>query len=117
MEFDDLFNDDDMTFLEPIKLSKDEFIIKTKKLIEDIMQEYGQCFESYNPEIQDPPNCNRCHGWTQIEQGGETVDCYVCNGEGIIKYAELNKERFVQFLEESILFNDFNELLSCEISE
>ena len=26
--------------------------------------------------------CDRCNGFTQIEQGGNIVDCYACNGSG-----------------------------------
>lgn len=111
-EFQDPF---DHEIYEPqeIRMTKDEFITKTKEMLNLIYNEY---VDSYR-DVEEDESCKRCGGFCYIEEGGETVECYSCNGEGVEIGRVFDKDSFVEFMEHEVMFGGqpFLELLECKI--
>ncbi len=116
MENTDIFNLDENTFSDP-ELTQEDFILKAKDVLMKIDSSYASCWYDNPVSDEDLPSCNRCGGFLYIEQGGETVDCTVCNGTGVDKGDKLFDSNKFSELMENIMFNysDFYELLSCKI--
>jgi len=119
---EDIFNTD-FTMVEnsqPPKMTKDEFIQKTRSMLQLIIDGYSSNWkDKYNEDDEESEEntCSRCGGFTQIEQGGETVDCTSCGGTGINGERVFDKETFVEFIEHDVIFGEqpFLDLLHCEI--
>lgn len=103
----------------PAPITKDEFIQKTKALLSVIMDGYKSHWSvKFNEDDDSEDNvCSRCNGFTQIEQGGDTVDCYMCNGTGASMEKVFDHDGFLEFMEHTIIFGSepFLELMECEI--
>lgn len=121
----DIFNlneFDESYFLKDPELTKDDFIKKTKELLTKIDKIYGNCWEQQeiDEDSEEYPSCTRCGGFTQIEQGGESVDCNYCRGTGIEPLEMFfNYENFSEEIKDNIIEGDTNfyELLGCKIKE
>lgn len=75
-----------------------------REALEKIKKEYKECWK-HEPRLPDEEieSCERCGGMTQIEQGGDIVDCYVCAGTGEKKAEKyFDAEQFVDFIESQI---------------
>jgi DnaJ-class molecular chaperone len=101
------------------KMTKDEFIQKTRSMLQAIMDEYSSNWkDKFDEDDESEENtCSRCGGFTQIEQGGETVDCTSCNGTGLSSERVFDTENFMEFMEHDVIFGEqpFLDLLHCEI--
>lgn len=119
---EDIFNTDFTTEInsQPPKITKDEFIQKTRSMLQAIMEEYSRSWKNKYNEVDDETGentCSRCGGFTQIEQGGETIDCTSCNGTGINYERVFDSETFLDFMEHNVIFGEqpFLDLLHCDI--
>lgn len=66
------------------QLTKDEYIQKARKFIGDLESKYMKCFQMPKGMSEDNlPDCQRCHGFTQIEEGGESIVCNSCGSTGL----------------------------------
>lgn len=111
---EDIFNTD-FTMEEnsqPPKMTKDEFIQKTRSMLQVIM-------DGYISNWKDKENtCSRCNGFLYICEGGVgAVDCPSCKGTGRINVRVFDTENFVEFIEHGVIFGEqpFLNLLHCEI--
>lgn len=118
---EDIFNTD-FTMEEnsqPPKMTKDEFIQKTRLMLQAIMDGYSSNWKGkFDEDDESEENtCTRCGGFTQIEQGGNTVDCTSCGGTGMNYERVFDTENFVEFIEHGVIFGEqpFLDLLHCEI--
>ncbi|MBK9258138.1 MAG: hypothetical protein IPM42_22085 [Saprospiraceae bacterium] len=116
---DDIFstNIDLETDSQPPKMTKDEFIAKAKKLLAKIDMKYSQHWKD-KPDDNEEAVCSRCGGFTQIEQGGDIVDCHMCKGTGEAQGERVfDSEGFLEVIEHEIMFGSepFFELINCEI--
>ena len=106
---------------QPLKMTKDEFIKKTRSLLQLILDEYGRNWEdrfTEDDEETEESTCPRCNGFLYIEQGGEgDVNCPSCNGTGVSSERVFDKETFLEFIEHDVMFGEqpFLNLLHCEI--
>ena len=104
---------------QPPKMTKDEFIQKTRSMLQTIMDGYSSNWkDKFDEDDESEENtCSRCGGFTQIEQGGETVDCTSCNGTGLSSERVFDTENFMEFMEHDVIFGEqpFLDLLHCEI--
>ena len=120
---EDIFNTD-FTMEEnsqPPKMTKDEFIQKTRSMLQAIMDGYSINWKdkySEEDEESEENTCTRCNGFLYIEQGGVgDVDCPSCNGTGLNSERVFDTENFVEFIEHDVIFGKqpFLDLLHCEI--
>ena len=120
---EDIFNTD-FTMEEnsqPPKMTKDEFIQKTRSMLQAIMDGYCSNWKdkySEEDEESEENTCTRCNGFLYIEQGGVgDVDCPSCNGTGLKSERVFDTENFVEFIEHGVIFGEqpFLDLLHCEI--
>jgi len=106
---------------QPLKMTKDEFIKKTRLLLQLILDEYGRNWKdrfTEDDEETEENTCTRCNGFLYIEQGGEgDVNCTSCNGTGVSSERVFDKETFLEFIEHDVIFGEepFLNLLHCEI--
>ena len=120
---DDIFNSDFIVDeLEAMpKMTKDEFILKTRAMLQKVWDGYGNHWHNkFNEDDESEENtCTRCGGFTQIEQGGETVDCTNCGGTGMNSERVFDTETFMEFFEHEVMFGNepFFDLIHCEIVE
>ena len=120
---EDIFNTD-FTMEEnsqPPKMTKDEFIQKTRSMLQAIMDGYSSNWKdkySEEDEESEENTCTRCNGFLYIEQGGVgDVYCPSCNGTGLNSERVFDTENFVEFIEHDVIFGKqpFLDLLHCEI--
>ena len=119
---EDIFNTD-FTMEEnsqPPKMTKDEFIQKTRSMLQAIMDGYSSNWkDKFNEDDESEENtCSRCNGFLYIcEGGGGDVDCPSCNGTGLNGERVFDTENFVEFIEHGVIFGEqpFLDLLHCEI--
>ena len=79
----------DMTAEEIALLIREKFqreypnkpVHKTMLEIKGMIKDYAEAYHQAKLKEEDE-TCERCHGYTQIEAGGNIVDCYMCNGTG-----------------------------------
>lgn len=106
---------------QPPKMTKDEFIKKTRLMLKLILDEYGRNWKNkYNEddEENEENTCSRCNGFLYIEQGGfGGVDCPCCNGTGLNSERVFDAEPFLEFIEQDVMFGNqpFLDLIYCEI--
>lgn len=103
---------------EPVKMTKDEFIQKTKQMLRKMMDKFSESHHTDNSSLDEDSCCDRCHGFTQIEQGGNIVDCYECNGTGEAKGEVIfDSDLFGESIAHDFMFGNepFYELMECEI--
>jgi hypothetical protein len=119
---EDIFDNDftmDGENSQPPKMTKDQFIQKTRSMLQAIMDGYSSNWkDKFDEEDESEENtCTRCGGFTQIEQGGEIVDCTSCGGTGMNCERVFDTENFVEFIEHGVIFGEqpFLDLLHCEI--
>jgi len=105
---------------QPLKMTKDEFIKKTRSLLQLILDEYGRNWKdrfTEDDEETEENTCTRCNGFLYIEQGGAgDVNCPSCNGTGVRNERVFDKETFLEFIEHDVMFGGqpFLDLLHCE---
>lgn len=120
-DFFDLDNNlnDDVNIASPPNMTKDEFIQKTRSMLQLILDEYTRNWkDTFDEEDESDENiCTRCSGFTQIEQCGETVDCTSCGGTGMNSERVFDAESFLEFIEHDMIFGSqpFLDLLYCEV--
>lgn len=107
--------------VEPIKMTSEEFVLKTKALLKNILDEWSDSHSrKFDAEDDSEGNvCDRCDGYSQIEQGGDIVDCNVCDGTGQNNEVVFDTESFSEFMTHTVIFGSepFYELMECEILE
>jgi len=105
--------------LEKVEMTSDEFIKKTKEMLQNILADYTSRWKrKYDEDDESEENCcSRCGGCLYIEQGGDIVDCYVCNGTGINTDTIFDAEGFCEFIEHEVIFGNepFLELIEAQI--
>lgn len=119
---EDIFNTD-FTMEEnsqPPKMTKDEFIQKTRSMLQAIMDEYSSNWkDKFDEDDESEENtCSRCNGFLYICEGGVgDVDCPSCKGTGLNSERVFDTENFVSFIEHDVIFGEhpFLDLLHCEI--
>jgi DnaJ-class molecular chaperone len=120
---EDIFNTD-FTMDEnsqPPKMTKDEFIQKTRSMLQAIMDGYSSNWkDKYNEDDEESEEntCSRCNGFLYICEGGVgDVDCPSCKGTGLNNERVFDTENFVEFIEHGVIFGEqpFLDLLHCEI--
>ena len=120
---EDIFNSDFTTeeSLELPKMTKDEFIQKTRSMLQVIMDGYSSNWkDKYNEEDEENEEntCSRCNGFLYICEGGVgDVDCPSCKGTGFNNERIFDAENFIEFVEHDVIFGEqpFLDLLYCEI--
>jgi len=119
----DLKEDIDLDNFQRPKMTKDEFIEKTRSMLDLVLYEYCKNlkdkFTEDDAETQEN-TCARCNGFLYIEEGGTgDVSCPSCNGNGINNERVFDKETFLEFIEHDLIFGGqpFLDLLHCEIVE
>lgn len=119
LDFEISLNEESAPAPWPQKMASDEFIQKTKAMLKGILDEYSSCWSNKFNEEDESNVCERCGGGTQIVQGGDIVDCTSCDGTGQSSERVFDQDRFVEFMEHSVMFGDepFLELMECEIIE
>lgn len=98
-------------------LSKDNFISAAKSIFQEVLSEYKNSWGSRSKGEES--SCSRCGGFTQIEQGGYSVDCPACDGTGEDRDTEFDPHHFSDAMH-SLMFeceNNLCELLDCKILE
>jgi len=106
-----IFSDNEHTENTECYMTKDEYIIEAKKILNAVMSAYER---SYEPKEEEPCSCG---GGYTIE-GGEIVTCRTCNGDGYYKDIEFNQEKFTEEIEHGIILTDefkFLEILKANI--
>lgn len=104
----------------PLKITKNDFIEETRLILQTIFDGYKNNLEfKFNEDDEsEENNCFTCNGYGYIcENGVSDIDCPSCKGTGASNERILNKEKFIEFIENDIIFGDniFLELLDCEI--
>lgn len=106
-------------FSEPIKMTSKEFVLKTKTMLKNILDEWSNSHSrKFDTEDDSEENvCDRCGGYAQIEQGGDIVDCNVCDGTGQNNEVVFDTESFLEFITHTVIFGSepFYELMECEL--
>ena len=100
-----------------IEMTINEFLKKTKDLLSLIDSKYGDFYTPKYEEDSEENECSRCHGFTQVEEGGEIIDCGNCNGTGESTDVVFDAIGFSEFIEHGIMFTDttFYDLINCNI--
>lgn len=123
MSFDDIFNlnetDFDNIFKDP-EMSKDKYITEAKKLFQLINKCYADSWVYPSEDLEEDLPCRRCGGFTQVIEGGESVDCSNCHGTGSDPIQKVFDHKHFSTGMEEIIFDSasskFYELLSCKIT-
>ena len=100
------------------RMTKDEFIQKTRSMLQAIMDGYSSSWKDKYNEESEENTCSRCNGFLYICEGGVgDVDCPSCNGTGLNNERVFDTENFVEFIEHGVIFGEqpFLDLLHCEI--
>ena len=104
---------------ETLKMTSEEFILKTKAMLKNILDEWSNSHSrKFDTEDDSEENvCDRCGGYTQIEQGGEIVDCHNCDGTGQSNEVVFDTESFLEFMTHTVIFGNepFYKLMESEI--
>lgn len=102
-----------------LEMTNEEFVTKTKAMLKNILDEYSNSHSrKFDTEDDNEENvCDRCNGYSQIEQGGEIVDCNICDGTGQNNEVVFDTESFSEFIEHTVMFGNepFYELLECTV--
>jgi len=109
--FDDLF-DLKEEIQEPINMAKDEFVAKTKKLINYISDQYNKGWQSRALKEEEYPEesiCDKCEGCGTFKYKGEDADCVADREEGECYIRYFDAEEFG--LEVETCLEDIYELL------
>lgn len=77
-----------------------------KKDCLEAQKKYEDCWEDQPFDEEDEKfTCTRCGGFLYIEQGGDTVDCYACNGTGVERPERVfNAQKFGEWVCENPFF-------------
>ena len=80
---------------------------EVRKLLQRILDAWGESFEDMIVPEGEEQECSRCHVFLYIEQGGDTVDCHICKGDGVQKPERvLNHEKFSEKVEDIMFHSD-----------
>ena len=108
-----------MKLLDGIRMSKDTFIKHSKELLEAIDDTYTECWEDKITDDSEDNICTNCNGGLYVVEGGDVIDCRSCNGTGQNYERVFNSEKFLDFIEHSVMFGGmpFYELKDCDIDD
>jgi len=79
---EDIFNLENTDPIPLHSLTHEEFVKNIQAFLEELLRIHAKNWKDVD-NGEDAPECSRCHGFTEIEQGGESVTCPNCKGEGI----------------------------------
>jgi hypothetical protein len=118
---DNFFNISDSDFeLVRAKMTANEFIDNTKKMLKSIMLEYQQSFYNRTMKAEEYAiaPCDDCNGEGCIKKDNEEIRCSFGRGDGCVERC-FDMESFLQFMESEIMFGSypFFDLIDCEIVE
>jgi hypothetical protein len=102
--------------IDEMELSKDEFIQKTRLMLQDILDKHKNSFKDVFDENK--KTCQHCGGFGIIEEGGNgNITCRSCKGSGIGNGKVFDIEGFMDYIEFDVMFgkSPFLELLFCKI--
>lgn len=109
--FDDIFNLKE-EIKEPINMSKDEFVEKTKKLLNYISNQYSKGWQSRRLKDEEYPEesvCDKCTGCGTFKLNEEDAECVADREEGECYVRYFDAEEFG--LEIEATMDDVYELL------
>jgi hypothetical protein len=109
--FDDLFNLKEEP-QEPINMAKDEFVAKTKKLLNYIADQYGKGWQSRRLTEEEYPEesiCDKCKGCGTFKLHSEDAECTIDHEQGECYVRYFDAEEFG--LEVETCLDDIYELL------
>jgi hypothetical protein len=115
---DDLFNLETTDFETP-KMTAEDFITKTKKVLNEISREYSQSW--YSRRIEDAEAeiapCENCKGTGCFKMGEKEIECAMDREQGECYERCFDGKSFLEFMEQEIMFENhpFFDLISCEI--
>ena len=117
----DIFNLDSEQDKSPVELTNEEFISKTRGVLNAIDKVYGSCWENRYPTDKE---CDLLEekdfiGMTgDVEINGKEINCVTDYETGETLIREFDKERFASEMEYIIFHSEnspFYELLMCKI--
>lgn len=109
--FDDIFNLKE-EIQEPINMPKDEFVEKTKKLLNYISDQYSKGWQSRRLKDEEYPEesiCDKCTGFGTFKLNEEDAECVADREEGECYVRYFDAEEFG--LEIEATMDDVYELL------
>jgi len=109
--FDDLFDLKEEP-QEPINMAKDEFVVKTKKLLNYIADQYGKGWQSRRLTEEEYPEesiCDKCTGCGTFKLNNEDSECVADREEGECYVRYFDAEEFG--IEVETCLDDIYELL------
>jgi len=112
--FDDLF-DLKEEIQEPINMTKDEFVAKTKKLLNYISEQYSKGWQSRALKEEEYPEesiCDKCKGCGTFKLNGEDAECVIDHEQGECYVRYFDAEEFGLEIEASM--DDVWELLHID---
>ncbi len=101
------------------KMTSEDFISKTKKLLSEIETAYGHSWQNRtitDKELDVAP-CEECKGSSCFKWHDKEVNCFQDPEQGQCYERFFDADGFAEFMEEEIIFGNkpFYELLSCDI--
>jgi hypothetical protein len=120
---EDIFDLEHLDFIDSSpKMTSEEFVSKTKKLLSKIMSDYSNAWSwrrITEEEFKITP-CDACKGESEFEFCGKKVNCVADREMGECAERVFDSEDFVQSLEDA-MFHDkdspFIDLMECEITK
>jgi len=118
-EIESIFNSDDDT-IENKKLTTDEFVIETRKILSKIDNEFQKAnkWVLVTDEEYEKQDCDNCKGNCVIIRNGKELNCTPDKNEGECFVLDFQNEQFVNEIENIMFHNTaylFYDLLSCEL--
>lgn len=119
---EDIFAFDNIEFnSDNPKMTSVEFVEKTKKMLNEIMNEYSSAHSwrlITEEEFKVTP-CDSCKGESEFEFCGKKVNCVQDRERGDCGERVFDNEGFLEFIEQEIMFgaSPFIELMTCDIVE
>jgi hypothetical protein len=114
MDIFDLFNLDTEP-IQPYKMDKNEFFVRTKKLLENLSNNFSQSFfNRYLMDFEYPEEsiCDKCTGCGTFIYDGEEKECYQDREHGECLHRLCDYEQIGMYLEDNIV--ELCELLSVD---
>lgn len=112
--FDDIFNTQE-EIQEPINMGKDEFVEKTKKLLNCIADQYSKSWKSKRLTEEEYPEeiiCDKCTGCGTFKFNEEYDECVVDREEGECYVRYFDAEEFGLEIEEKM--DDLYDLINVD---
>ena len=105
---------------QPIKMTVDDFVSKTRDILKKIESEYGKAYQwrRLAEEDYETQDCDNCTGECELRRNGILSRCVPDIFDGECFVSEIQYETFLEEIE-NIMFNNtecyFYELLICDV--